>query len=201
MKERENFKKYLVFSLVILAASVLLFFNSSFSGLFLNVIPSPTGGRPKYCITTGCIDGIIFANLPSYPKNFGEVDIGFQLSKYPFNENFSIVASDENYWKQPEFYPDYASEQNLQKWSTVRYLGNGQVRSSTEGVTAGYGMYPGDQVIEQIHPGQDWKIISFIHSAWGVNVYQGIGMNLVYPSEAFEPKNNITVSQNTSLVK
>ena len=65
----------------------------------------------------------------------------------------------------------------------------------------GYGMYPGDQVISNIHPGDDWKVNSFIHATWGSSMYQGLQLQLVYPQQAKQDTENITVIQDPNMVK
>lgn len=147
--------------------------------------------RPKYCVGATCIQPEVFESLPDYPADFGQIDLLIEHAKIPILENFTGGVADENYYKQPEFYPTWESK------GTEVFL------SPTPGYFAmkGLGAYPGDIVIRPVKAGQDLITITFFHSAWGVIKWQGIGLEVIYPAEGNTEMGRFSVTQDPSEVK
>lgn len=158
--------------------------------------------RPKHCIDDKCVPDIVFSKLPSYPKNFDEIDLGVEYGKYYWNEHFSAVAPDENYYKQPEFYPNFENEENLEYYLQVKELDEGRVEYPTERVgVSGYGTYPADTVVKGILPGEDLKVVTYLHTGWFIEKYQGMELKPVFPSHGDTQQGMISVVQEPDVVK
>jgi len=172
-KKKINVKIIFIILIVIVLFGVIGY--SVFSG--------ETTNRPKHCIDNRCIDSIVFSRLPSYPENFDEIDLGVYFGKYGWNEHFSPKAPDEYYWKQPEFYPEFEVAENIEYYLSVKNIGNGKVEYSGVRVgVSGYGVYPGDTVVSNIHTGEDLKVVTYLHAGWFIEKYQGMELKVVYPN-------------------
>lgn len=180
MKRKKKINKniILIISLIIVIALIVI------GGVILTGYSIfKTNNRPSHCVDGTCLDPIIFSRLPPYPENFDEIVIGVTYGKYKWNEHFSPKAPDEYYYKQPEFYPGFDQEENLEYYLSVKDVGGGQVSRTTErfGVI-GYGIYPGDTIVSNIHPGEDLKVVTYLHASWFVGKYQGMELKEVFPN-------------------
>lgn len=185
MKKREAKSGKYILALIVIF--VLAF--AAYNYFFPNAVPNYV--RPKYCLGTICIQPEVFESLPDYPTDFIEIDLLIEHSKIPILENFTEGVPDENYYQQPEFYPTWESK------GTEDFL------SPTPGYFAmkGLGAYPGDMVIKPVKAGQDLIAITFFHSGWGVIKWQGMGLEIIYPSEGSTEMGRFRVSQYPSKVK
>ncbi len=139
--------------------------------------------RPDY------LPAVVYKNLPPFPEDFYTIDLLIFLGRIT-----DIIDLDEKYWKQPEFYPGFEDNINL--------IANPE-RGRFYGI--GYGAYPGD-IGAEAGPGDDFTVASFFHTSWLVETYQGMQMNVVYPSDTNVPSQNLegnqaSVKQDPEVVK
>ncbi len=152
--------------------------------------------RPEYCDENGCIDeNTVFRELPIYPEDFEEVDIMVENNRYPIAEDFSEKIPDENYYKQPEFYPLWEDQgvpfyTPLKPGYTPGYVG-----------VVGYGSYPGDIIVSPIEPGQNFLTVTYWHTAWAVAKYQGMSLAINYPVKGETKMGMFKVNQDSEMVK
>jgi len=140
--------------------------------------PSVTGIRPKHCDEKGCIPEGVFAKLPSYPEDLPIVYQLVYFQRIKVLENFSESVPDENYYKQPEFYPTWEST-GIGFYSLLR---EDELVQVSYPPSIGFGAYPGDQFFSIQKGGGRIDVISFWHSAWGVINWQGMELQTVYPT-------------------
>ncbi len=101
----------------------------------------------------------IFADLPLVADDFSEIAYLLATGRY-----FSLELLDEEYYKQPEFYPRF-KENGLNYWS--------EPNPSYWGVN-GYGIYPAEQWDTlTIGEREEFTSVVFIYTSWGVQTYQG----------------------------
>lgn len=186
-QQKNKYRKFfsVVVALIIIAIIALMVYNHFFPKV------AKTYGRQKYCSGNVCIQPEVFELLPEYPADFGEIDFLVEHGEIPILENFTEGVPDENYYKQPEFYPT---------WETK---GVNSFLSPTPGYFAmkGLGAYPGDIVIRPVKAGQDLIAITFFHSAWGVIKWQGVGLDVTYPTEGSTEMGKFSVVQDPAEVK
>ena len=128
--------------------------------------------RPDY------LPAVVYKNLPPFPDNFYTIDLLVFLGRLT-----DTVNLEEKYWKQPEFYPLFEDNVGL--------IAN-PVKGRFYGV--GYGAYPGD-IGAEAGPGDDFTVASFFHTSWLVETYQGMKMDVVFPSNSQIPNQNLNGTQ------
>ena len=191
-----------VFLLILIALLLLVVIGELTTPGILYPISEEKSNRPQHCIENKCVPGIVFSRLPPYPENFDEVDLGVQYGKYYWNENFSVVAPDDNYYKQPEFYPNFENKENLGYYLQVKEVDSDKVEYPTERVgVSGYGMYPADTVVKGINPGEDLKVVTYLHTSWFIEKYQGMELKPVFPSHGDTQQAMVSVVQDPDVVK
>ncbi len=195
-------KVAIVLIIVIILISLFAVFNltisSSISGFFFSF----SSNRPQYCNENGCVNPLIFKELPVLPDDFEEVRVMIQYSQFSVLENFTPGVPDYNYFVQPELYPTWKDQgvkfyTGVQEGSAPGYIG-----------VYGYGAYPGDAIISpsdgaEVKPGMDLVIVTFFHAGWRIGNYQGMKLNAVYPQSGRIGKGlgEILVDQDPSVVE
>jgi hypothetical protein len=150
--------------------------------------------RPSHCIEGICADKSVFINLPKYPENLEEVALGVELNAYDLPENFSKAYPDENYYKQPEFYPDESFASQGLKYYTV----------SNVKWSIGSGSFPGDYVISNmenkdlISMGDTIKVVTYWHAGYGIYKYQMFKLVPTFPEYMKIRMGTYEVTQDTS---
>lgn len=128
--------------------------------------------RPDY------LPSAVYRNLPAFPSDFYPVDLLIGIGRI-----IDLVNLEEKYWKQPEFYPLFEENINLiANPSRGRFYG------------IGYGAYPGD-IGTEASPGDDFTVASFFHTSWLVETYQGMKMDVVYPTISAIPNTDLNGTQ------
>jgi hypothetical protein len=184
----------IILCIAIIGFSILSLISQGILGQF---IPQrELSSRPKYCDENGCIDeSVVFRELPPYPKDFSEVDIMVENNRYPIAENFSKKIPDENYFKQPEFYPTW-EDQGVPLYTPLKP----GYRPGYVGVV-GYGAYPGDIVVSPIEPGQNFLTVTYWHASWAVAKFQGMSLVVTYPTKGETMMGMFTVEQDPDVVR
>ena len=139
--------------------------------------------RPQHCIGEICAKSEVFENLPKYPENFNEVIL---LPLFGMYEDFSSKHPDENYYKQPEFYPDEQFEQQCLQYYTIKSMT----------FSSGSGPYPGDAVISNITSGDIFPVITYWHTGCAVTKYQLLGMVAEFPESVKIRMGDLQITQN-----
>lgn len=187
---------------VAIALIVLVFVAASQTGMFVSPTFASNSYRPQYCSSQDgkCIDSQVFVRLPPYPKDFSDVSYLVTYNRYPILENFTEGVPDEYYYKQPAFYPTWGG-QGIEKYKD---LAPGYKADYV--AVKGLGAYPGDVIISpkpgiSVKPGMTFTVVTFVHAAWGVAKYQGVGMGYGFPSTGLSAFDIINVTQNPDVVK
>lgn len=107
-----------------------------------------------------------FVNLPAMPEDFAEK----MYSMRSGNFNSIALSLEEAYFKQPEFLAKF-EEIGLRYWT-----GPDLKRWGREG----FGIYPADQS-HSIKPGKQIYITAFLHSAYGIETFQGLHLYPFFP--------------------
>jgi hypothetical protein len=150
--------------------------------------------RPPHCIEGICADKSVFSNLPKYPENLNEVALGVELNAYDLPENLSKSYPDENYYKQPEFYPDESFDNQGLKYYTV----------SSVKWSIGSGSFPGDYVISNmenkdlIKMGDTIRVITYWHAGYGIYKYQMFKLVPTFPEYMKIRMGTYEVTQDTN---
>lgn len=109
-----------------------------------------------------------FVNLPAMPADFGEM---IHLMR---TGNFNQIALGLGaaYFKQPEFLPRF-EEIGLPYWTRhdLRRWGR-----------EGFGVYPAEQQYS-LKAGQEISIAAFVHSAYGIETFQGMQLYPFFPQD------------------
>jgi len=102
----------------------------------------------------------IFGGLPQIPTDFSEISYLLANGRY-----FSIGYLEEEYYKQPEFYPNF-KEYGLRYWTQP---------NTKIWVPNGYGSYPAEQwtTIEK-GKNTEFTAVVFFYAGWGVQTFQGV---------------------------
>ena len=105
-------------------------------------------------------EGEIFGGLPQVPEDFSEIAYLLANGRY-----FSIGYLEGEYYKQPEFYPNF-KEYGLRYWT--------QPNTKTW-VPHGYGSYPAEQwaTLEK-GKNTEFTAVVFFYAGWGVQTFQGV---------------------------
>jgi len=112
-----------------------------------------------------------FSKLPAMPKDFG--DKMYFIKEGNFAEE--TLSLEEAYYKQPEFLPRF-EEIGLKYWKSPDLKRWGK---------EGFGIFPWEQGIE-IKPGEKVYITAFLHSAYGIETFQGLRLRPVFGGEEME---------------
>ncbi len=108
--------------------------------------------RPDYLNET------VFEQLPPFPRDLYKL-----RNQIKYGEFWDMAAIEPEYYKQPEFYPNFES------------VGIPLIQTPSGTSYAGFGAYPADvQVIT--FPGDTIELATFFTAAWGVQAWQGIGL-------------------------
>lgn len=192
-QSKKTAKRYALPLIIIVAAVFIVFIltqqpkaPSAYAGLEARIataleVAKLTSNRPDY------LPPIVYQNLPPFPKDFYEIDtlITFGIKK-------DLTDLGPEYYKQPEFYPT---------WEEIlpHYQNPDQKRRGI----FGYGIYPGDIGVET-SGGGSFKIVTFAHSGFQIETYQGMGLAVTYPDFASIPtqdlQSSLPVYQNTSKI-
>lgn len=106
------------------------------------------------------IPSAVFDDLPLPPKDFSVL-----VSKYHDREFTNTAFFNEQYYLQPEFYPNFLSD-GLKYWTSPNY---------NYYTSSGYGVFPVKQNIE-LKKGDKKTVRFFLYSGFGVQNWQGIGI-------------------------
>ena len=116
--------------------------------------------RPDY------LPAEVYTNLPDFPEDFYYLD-----EIITFQEGIvDLTSLEEEYWKQPEFFPTWES-------NGVERMKNPSRDRST---IWGWGAYPADQGFAT-SPGAEFTTATFFHTSWMVQSYQGMKLVPVFP--------------------
>lgn len=163
-------------------------------GIFITQGKGASDFRPRHCIGNVCADKSVFAELPKYPENLQEVSLAVESNAYDLPENFSIKYPDENYYKQPEFYPDDSFQNQGLKYYTITPIK----------WSAGSASYSGDYVISNmgnkdlIHIGDTVRVITYWHAGYGIYKYQLFKLTPNYPDSMSIRMGSYSVVQDPS---
>jgi hypothetical protein len=114
----------------------------------------------------------IFADLPPFPYDFYRAEL---LNSYNHITDAEMLALNESYWKQPEWYPGFELAGMKMMNGT-----NGSI-----GAVMGYGAYKAD-ARRIAAPGEKFTDVFFVHAGWNVKSYQGFMLVADYDSEVFD---------------
>lgn len=122
----------------------------------------PVAKRPDY------LPKEVFANLPAFPQDFYAMKVLIEFGKIS-----DIGSVGDEYWKQPEFYPNFET--------------NGVAMMQTPPIGRwapyGYGTYPSETLVATTN-NSEFTVYTFFHSSWLVESYQGLGLVPVFPAVA-----------------
>ncbi|HLC47896.1 MAG TPA: hypothetical protein VJI13_02380 [Candidatus Norongarragalinales archaeon] len=131
----------------------------------------------------------VFADLPGMPNDLELVRKDFKAGKV------SLLTLRKEYWKQPEFYPNFED-------AGVPLMRDYPIDSHA---AFGYGTYPAEYVVKTLS-GASFDVAFIARSDWGVINYQGIKLVPIYPTSISALKNTFTdgstaVTQDLEYVK
>jgi len=111
----------------------------------------------------------LFTGLPAFPKDLYELAL---LVKLRYVQGIHLALLDENYWKQPEFYP------------TFKTSGIGLMENPPQDKWGAYGMgsYPAEHFLD-VRPGDRAVTANFFTASWLVVNRQAVSLN---PREVVE---------------
>ena len=124
------------------------------------------------------LPSVFYQNIPPFPDDFYRMRI---LVIYGKITNLDLV--DEKYWKQPEFIPGF--EENAVKLMEQPQTGRWGA--------FGYGTYPGD-TYATTSAGQEFDVVTFFHTGWLVETYQGIQFQTEFPDTSTVPRQDLQSS-------
>jgi len=114
----------------------------------------------------------LFAELPSFPHDFYRVEL---LNSYNHLTDAEMLALNESYWKQPEWYPGF-------ELAGISMMNN---TNGSVGAVFGYGVYKADARRLAVQGGNFTEVF-FLHAGWNVKSYQGFMLVADYNKSAFE---------------
>ncbi|MDO8661573.1 MAG: hypothetical protein Q7K43_06800, partial [Candidatus Woesearchaeota archaeon] len=125
----------------------------------------------------------IWGELPKVPKDFSETAYALAQGRY-----YSIGLLEEEYFSQPEFYPNFKT-QALRYWTTP---------DASSWTPQGYGQYPAQQ-FDVLTKGEreEFTGVVFFHTSWGVEGFQGVTL---VPTSFAQKYFDITISPDTFLL-
>lgn len=140
------------------------------------------GGNIKEISIKDCIE----KNLPKMPD-----DLWYYRHKLLLNKATSIdlINLTEDYYLQPEFIANTFTESGINRWKTI---------DVTRWTIYGYGTFPADQ-FTYTYPGEEFYVIAFFFSSFGVETYQGLKIIPVYPSSVIEREKGEGIIVNQTL--
>jgi len=107
----------------------------------------------------------IFRDLPAFPDDFGPVKALIDAGRV----RDVCERIGEEYWKQPEFYPNFVPG------GVSMMLNPPTDRMGVQG----YGSFPGEGIVGA-EPGETIRTCTFLHTSWLISTYQGMKLNPVY---------------------
>ena len=152
----------------------------------------PSDNIPTYCIDGICADKSVFSELPEYPSDFKAVVLGVEVNAYGLPENFSTRYPDENYYKQPGFYPD----ESFMKQGLKYYVNDGMRFS------IGSGGYPSDILIQNIgnrdliNINDTVRAVIYWHTGYAVWKYQPLKLVPEFPENMSMKMETYKLEQN-----
>lgn len=144
-------------------------FGSSFNTT--PIYNSITGDyRPQYnCLTEDVMYDWYFGQLPKFPKDF------FRMAQLVYDGKFvKYEELDEQYWKQPEFYPGW--EDSI----CTKYVNYDPKRWTPEG----YGVYPMLKQVNIDETGIKIKVTTYFKTGYATHAYQGLIVRPFLPKSA-----------------
>ena len=105
----------------------------------------------------------VFEDLPDMPGDFIRQTYLIKVGRL-----FDIEDLGEEYWKQPEFDPEF-SRKGLKYWQDFGMTGFKKSHWSTMGIRS----YPYSQYVTT-KPGYSFNVTLFVSSGWSVETFQGI---------------------------
>ncbi len=109
-----------------------------------------------------------FAELPAMPEDFGEKMHSMDSGLF----NSIALGLEEEYYKQPEFLPLF-EEIGLRYWQSPDLRRWGK---------EGFGIYPSERA-HKIKPGGELYVTVFVHSAYGIESFQGLRLYSFFPCD------------------
>ena len=115
----------------------------------------------------------IFEELPIMPADFLRKTYLIKVGR-----SFDIEGLGPEYWKQPEFDPEFSRSglKYWQDWSRSGFVKN-------HWTTMGIRSYPYSQYVETV-PGNSFNVTLFISADWSVETYQGLRIRPVWIDSA-----------------
>jgi len=147
------------------------------------------------CSLSGCIDNseavietaelstpvldAAMVKLPDKPDKFDLIKRNFYDSQI---DDFNNL--EEGMWKRPEFYPTW------ERSGIHKYIDHDYTRWGVHG----YGFFPGEQswAVNNMQEGDEMVFHTFLHTAWGVETWQGMQLVPVYDDTLFD----VTITPN-----
>lgn len=141
--------------------------NSYGEGWFFNANSPPTKGPIQNA----------FLELPIPPKDFKQKVNALIQSTNFFEFSKKGLELEEEYYVQPEFLPNF-SEIGLQYWKNpdLNHWG-----------VYGFGFYPSDEEFN-LKRGEEVTAVTFYHSGWYVQTFQGARLEASFPEDQLEVK-------------
>lgn len=176
---------------IILVSGVLVILSPSITGLsiFGNCDYPGKDVRPLYfdCKT----QNEMFGELPEMPEDFYETR---SLFLYKFID-FTNKITDFRYWKQPEWFPTYASAGGT--LDAIRDYIQQSEKTGIWGTTVWCaGIYPSDFYVKT-RAGQAFTVYTWIRNAPHQNKYEGINLKESYPVCDFFEERGFELGNNT----
>jgi hypothetical protein len=191
-KKKFPFKIFLVG--LILAVIVVIgvsYLSLPMTGRF----PTKTS-RPQYCDENGCVPEAVFGLLPPYPTDLDTIYLLIYHNKIGLPEDFTTGVPDENYYKQPEFYPSWSKDSK--GYSIYTPLSRLPYMPGHLGVF-GYGAYPSQSIQTQVKAGDSFYAVTYLHASWGITKYQGIQLIVTYPEKGETMLGQFSVTQDPNV--
>lgn len=132
--------------------------------LLFSANPQGTEEQTRYGLALS-----IFRDLPPLPDDFGPVKALVDGGKV----RDVCERIGEEYWKQPEFYPNFIpGGVNLMLNPPENRMG-----------IQGYGSFPSEGIVDA-NPGDTIRTCTFVHTSWFISTYQGLKLVSVYMNDA-----------------
>ncbi len=135
---------------------------------------------------------IVFDKLPPFPKDF------YTFKNLVWTGKIDVSQVGEQYWKQPEFYPnwDIGLQNREQRYTDPLFWDFAKGESKRFGAW-GYGAYPASRGI-RLSKGQSRTVTVLWYSGWTVETVQGMSMAASLPNqtEAVLPTGKEFLEQN-----
>lgn len=127
----------------------------------------------------------IWSELPPVPKDFSEIAYMLAIGSF-----FAIDGLGEEYYEQPEFYPNFTNPKGGLRWWLEP--------DPTSWGSNGYGTYPAEQwTTLKKGETESFKATVFLYTSFGVQTYQGL---TVYADSESQKYFDLTISPQTFLL-